>query len=192
MKTFDHRGFAFQWDSDIYVLLPKAKAGDEIHFAHRKDKKSLVVIAKELEITVEGESTYIVAAQVPNILLQRAGFIQVYHFVSGPRGNRTVNREELKVLEKEKPDDYVYEESQVLSWGYLDKRIRALEENGVGGGGGGGWNGSIGTDTTVGGVKSSNAINKIKILDDGTMEINLISLDKLLVPEETILSGGTA
>lgn len=189
MKTFDHRGFAFQWDSDIYVLLPKAKAGDEVHFAHRKDKKSLVVIAKELEITVEGESTFIVAAQVPNILLQRAGFIQVYHFVSGPRGNRTVNREELKVLEKEKPDDYVYEESQVLSWGYLDKRIKALEE---GSGSGGGWNGSIGTDTTVGGVKSSNEPNKVKILEDGTMEINLISLDKLFAEDDYIISGGTA
>lgn len=180
MRTFDHRGFAFQWDSDIYVMLPKAKPGDEIHFAHRKDKKSLVVIAKELEVTVEGESNYLVAAQVPNILLQRAGFIQVYHYVSDARGNRTMNREELKVLEKEKPDDYIYEESQVLSWAYLDKRITALEKNGSGGGSGGS------------GVVSSEDINKIRILDDGTMEINLISFDKLFTTDDSIISGGTA
>ena len=48
MRLLDERTYAFQWDSNIYVVLPKANVGDEIHFAHRKDKKSLVVIAKEI------------------------------------------------------------------------------------------------------------------------------------------------
>lgn len=163
MRLLDERTYAFQWDSNIYVVLPKANVGDEVHFAHRKDKKSLVVIAKEIDSTV--------VAMVPNLLLQKAGFIQIYHFITDEKGNRTVNREELKVLEKEKPDDYLYEESQVLSWEYLDKRITALEKGGAGSGG-------IGTETTVGGVKSSNDPNKIKILEDGTMEVNPISFEK--------------
>ena len=107
---------------------------------------------------------------VPNLLLQKAGFIQIYHFITDEKGNRTVNREELKVLEKEKPDDYLYEESQVLSWEYLDKRITALEKGGAG-------SGSIGTETTVGGVKSSNEPNKIKILEDGNYEYDIESMN---------------
>ena len=48
MQLLDGRTYAFQWDRDIYVILPKAKAGETIHFAHRKDKKALVVTAKEV------------------------------------------------------------------------------------------------------------------------------------------------
>lgn len=178
MQLLDKRIYAFQWDSNIYVVLPKANVGDEVHFAHRKDKRSLVVIAKEIDATV--------VAMVPNLLLQKAGFIQIYHFITDEKGNRTVNREELKVLEKEKPDDYLYEESQVLSWEYLDKRITALEK--------GGGSGGIGTETTVGGVKSSNEPNKIKILEDGTMEVNPISFEKLYTEGtgDVVISGGGA
>ena len=167
MRLLDERTYAFQWDSNIYVVLPKANVGDTVHFAHRKDKKSLVVIAKEIDSTV--------VAMVPNLLLQKAGFIQIYHFITDEKGSRTVNREELKVLEKEKPDDYLYEE------------ITALEKGGAG-------SGSIGTETTVGGVKSSNEPNKIKILEDGTMEVNPISFEKLYTEEtnDIVISGGEA
>lgn len=178
MQLLDGRTYAFQWDSDIYVILPKAKAGETIHFAHRKDKKALVCTAKEVDS--------IIVAGVPNLLLQRAGFIQIYHFISDKNGNRTISRDELKVLKKEKPDDYLYEESQILSWEYLDKRITELEKSGGFGG--------IGTETIVGGVKSSNENNKIKILEDGTMEVNPISFDKLYTGEENniVISGGNA
>ena len=120
MQLLDGRTYAFQWDKDIYVILPKAKAGETIHFAHRKDKKALVVTAKEVDS--------IIVAGVPNLLLQRAGFIQIYRFISDKNGSRTISRNELKVLKKEKPDDYLYEESQILSWEYLDKRITELEK----------------------------------------------------------------
>lgn len=120
MRLLDGRSYAYQWDSNIYVILPKAKIGEEIHFAHRKDKKALVVNAIEIDS--------VIVAEVPNLLLQRAGFIQVYHFISDKKGNRTINRDELKVLEREKPDDYLYEESEIWSWEYLDKRITELEK----------------------------------------------------------------
>lgn len=120
MRLLDGRSYAYQWDSNIYVILPKAKIGEEIHFAHRKDKKALVVNAIEIDS--------IIVAEVPNLLLQRAGFIQVYHFISDKKGNRTINRDELKVLKREKPDDYLYEESEIWSWEYLDKRITELEK----------------------------------------------------------------
>ena len=120
MRLLDGRSYAYQWDSNIYVILPKAKIGEEIHFAHRKDKKALVMTAIEIDS--------VIVAEVPNLLLQRAGFIQVQHFISDKKGNRTINRDELKVLEREKPDDYLYEESEIWSWEYLDKRITELEK----------------------------------------------------------------
>ena len=120
MRLLDGRSYAYQWDSNIYVILPKAKIGEEIHFAHRKDKKALVMTAIEIDS--------VIVAEVPNLLLQRAGFIQVYHFISDKKGNRTINRDELKVLKREKPDDYLYEESEIWSWEYLDKRITELEK----------------------------------------------------------------
>ena len=36
MRLLDGRSYAYQWDSNIYVILPKAKIGEEIHFAHRQ------------------------------------------------------------------------------------------------------------------------------------------------------------
>ena len=73
-----------------------------------------------------------------------------------------------------------------MSWEYLDKRITELEKSGGFGG--------IGTETIVGGVKSSNENNKIKILEDGTMMVNPISVNKLFSEsgEEMVFSGGQA
>ena len=84
MRLLDGRSYAYQWDSNIYVILPKAKIGEEIHFAHCKDKKALVMTAIEIDS--------VIVAEVPNLLLQRAGFIQVYHFISDKKGQNFARR----------------------------------------------------------------------------------------------------
>lgn len=55
MRLLDGRSYAYQWDSNIYVILPKAKIGEEIHFAHRKDKKALVMTAIEIDSVIVAE-----------------------------------------------------------------------------------------------------------------------------------------
>lgn len=45
-----------------------------------------------------------------------------------------------------------------------------------------------------GGVVSSNETNKVKILSDGTMEVNSLSVDKILPSDKTtlVIYGGNA
>lgn len=115
MKLLDGRSEAFQWDSNIYAILKNINEGEEVHFAHRKDVNSLrgVVEIKDGDLVTK----------IPNILLQRAGFIQIYWFLQDKKGNRTIKREELKVLAKEKPEDYEYEGDEFLSYKTLDEKI---------------------------------------------------------------------
>ena len=61
-------------------------------------------------------------AKIPNILLTMAGTINVYVYPA----DRTVFATALWVMAREKPDDYVYTETEVLSYITLDEKIGDL------------------------------------------------------------------
>lgn len=50
------------------------------------------------------------------------------------------------------------------------------------------------TSTTIGGVRSSDDDNRVKVLPSGLMEINYVSTSKLFVPldDNLVLNGGTS
>ena len=107
----DKEGRLTQWDIDRKVIVTGFEGGAEVHFASPGDDHGAYVV----ELT-GGE------AAVPNILLTMAGVINVYVYPA----DRTVFAAALPVMAREKPDDYIYTETEVLSYKTLDGKIGDL------------------------------------------------------------------
>ncbi len=107
----DKEGRLTQWDKDRKVIVTGLEGGAEVHFASPGDDHGAYVV----ELT-GGE------AAVPNILLTMAGVINVYIYPA----DRTVFAVALPVMAREKPDDYIYTETEVLSYKTLDEKIGDL------------------------------------------------------------------
>lgn len=116
----------YQWDRNRQLKIDTVDIDSnfEIHCCHANDNTSLIVAPM-----IEGDS---ILANIPNILLQRSGFLRVYVVASGD----TIYDQSFYVMSRPRPDDYVYTETEVKSYDALDKRITALEKGGSGGGGG--------------------------------------------------------
>ena len=109
----DKEGKLTQWDLNRKVIVTGYEGVAEVHFASPGDDHGAYVV--EL---VDGE------AEIPNILLTMAGTINVYVYPA----DRTVFATALWVMAREKPDDYVYTETEVLDWRTLDEKIGDLAE----------------------------------------------------------------
>lgn len=118
-------GELWQWDTGRTVEV-KAKPGctvDEVHFFNGTTETALIGIVENVDGIVE--------ANIPNVFLQSANNLVVYSVMVDPDGERTTESATFAVNKREKPDDYVYTETELLSWGVLDQRIKALEEGGT-------------------------------------------------------------
>ena len=109
----DKEGKLTQWDLNRKVIVTGYDGGAEVHFASPGDDHGAYVVD-----LVDGE------AEIPNILLTMAGTINVYVYPA----DRTVFATALWVMAREKPDDYVYTETEVLDWRALDEKIGDLTE----------------------------------------------------------------
>ena len=103
----------YQWDSNRCVEV--SQPVDEVHFYNSRCGDALVV----KPTTVDGVTT----APIPNILLQEAYKI----YVCPVTEDQTLSRTVLTVRQRQKPADYVYTETEVMSYQALEKRIMALE-----------------------------------------------------------------
>ena len=118
----------YQWDADQTIVLGglQIDSSTTVHFCNMCSPNALVVAPD-----ISGGKLY---AKVPNILLQSASPIIVYVYCSDDdTGSRTIYATQIAVIPRQKPEDYVYTETEVLHYQKLDERIRALE---VGGGSG--------------------------------------------------------
>lgn len=129
-----HGSPLYQWDRNRQIKIDSVDIGSnfEIHCCYKDDPTSYVVTP-----IVEG---VVLLANIPNILLQRNGFLRVYVVVDGD----TIYDQSFYVMARQRPNDYVYTETEVLSYSALEKRIAKLEEGGGNAGGGG--NGADGKD----------------------------------------------
>ena len=109
----DKEGRLTQWDLNRKVIVTGYEGGAEVHFASPGDDHGAYVVK-----LVDGQ------AEIPNILLTMAGTINVYVYPA----DRTVFATALWVMAREKPDDYVYTETEVLDWRTLDEKIGDLAE----------------------------------------------------------------
>lgn len=109
----DKEGRLTQWDLNRKVIVTGYEGVAEVHFASPGDDHGAYVVK-----LVDGQ------AGIPNILLTMAGTINVYVYPA----DRTVFATALWVMAREKPDDYVYTETEVLDWRRLDEKIGDLAE----------------------------------------------------------------
>ncbi len=130
MKIYGSRDSFYQWDVNQRITSTKIKEGDEVHFANDRSGEAFVVKAYK--------HNHVVVADVPNILLQQTNKILVYRYVTDGASEHTVNEKVFDVLARPKPSDYIYTETEILSYETLDERITKLEKNGGSGGGSGG------------------------------------------------------
>lgn len=116
-----HGSPLYQWDINRQLLIDSADLGSDfvIHCCYTEDANALVVEPK----TVDDK----VLVNIPNILLQRFGSLRVYVVTEGD----TVYDATFYVMARPKPDDYVYTETEVLSYVSLSKRMDEFEKNGV-------------------------------------------------------------
>lgn len=130
-KIYDGRSHFYQWDIDRKLIVEDVSIS-EVHFCNQTDNYSLVC------------KTYIEdglnLVNVPNILLQNDWRINVYAYDS----NYTKFSERFDVIQRCKPEDYVYTETEILNYNTLSDRITKIEE-----GGGAGLAPLVGTTQTI-------------------------------------------
>ena len=128
IKSLEGRNELWQWDTGRQIKITPGENAivDEIHFSNAYSKDALVV---KPQVNAQGN----IVADIPNILLWQVFPINVYVVMDFPNGKGTIYEEQLKINPRKKPSDYVYTETEILNYLDLEKRIKALEENGTGG-----------------------------------------------------------
>lgn len=114
-KIYDGRNEFYQWDVDqkLIVFNPEIK---EVHFCNQTSDTALVC-----EVYNDGGLRVV---DVPNILLQSTWPVKAYaHCDCATKNAHTFN-----VVARSKPADYVYTETEVMSYAQLEKRVEALEK----------------------------------------------------------------
>lgn len=111
----------YQWDTDRQIELnpQDGHTVDEVHFMNPKGATTYIVSPKEG------------VADIPNILLQRPNKLKVFAVMHTENGQRTVSENTFDVVMRQKPSNYVYTETEVLTWKYLDERLSNLEKGGA-------------------------------------------------------------
>ena len=146
MKIMGYKQGFFQWDTDQKLILPLYRPGMEIHFANKmtvgEGRNAIVMYPYELK-----EDFWVV--DVPDVILQEPYTLLVYMCSD----DATKEEFRFKVTPRPKPDDYVYSETEVLKYSYLEERIEELEKKiesgGTGGGGGTGADGKSAYEIAV-------------------------------------------
>ena len=121
LKILNGRSRFRQWDLNQKLVCEGVEAGTQVHFASPDSETALVVKSYELD----GKTV----ADVPNILLQAAIPLYAYVYIQESDEKYTKHRAIFGVDERPKPEDYIYTETEVLSYSELDKRITSLENN---------------------------------------------------------------
>lgn len=121
-QILDGRTSFWQWD-----LGQRLVVGDDVcnqvHFCNRTDNCSLVC-----EVYEENGQRLV---DVPNILLQTAATITVFAYVHTANEGRTKHSEQFMVLQRTKPADYVYTETEVLTVEKaVEDALQAAKESG--------------------------------------------------------------
>ena len=125
-QILDGRKEFFQWDLNQKVIV--SEKVDRVHFAINGRIEATEV--KE----IEGQNV----ADVPNIVLQSAGQLIVYAYIIGEGDEETITKvqECFWIKGRPKPPDYVYTETEVLSYetirkelADIEKRLKKVEEN---------------------------------------------------------------
>lgn len=104
----------WQWDLNQQLTV----AGDctEVHYLNRGAPSTLTVEVKDGK------------ADIPNILLQKAGRLVVYAYIIDEQDHHTKVCETFGIAPRPKPAEYVYTETEVKTWSDLQAQIGDLAD----------------------------------------------------------------
>ena len=116
-------GDLYQWDTgrQIKIQIPGGCTVQEMHFENPQGETAYVVMVNDG------------VANIPNIVLQVAGVLVAYAVVTDANDRQTIMDASFTVIERQKPDDYVYTEEELKTYTALANRVSALEDTTVGG-----------------------------------------------------------
>lgn len=117
----DGRKHLYQWDLNRRIQIQDPTI-TEVHFCNRTDDCALVVDTYT-DDTYDGK----VYADIPNIILQQPWDIRAYAYCTD---GFTKIEEVFEVKARTKPSDYVYTETEVKTYEYLDAKLTEIEEKG--------------------------------------------------------------
>lgn len=126
LKCYDKSGadlkYIFQWDTNRDAIIKDIEFTEdiEVHICHVDSNEALVVTPSMTDGNI--------IVSIPNILLQRAAPVILY-IVNKPTSDSfcTTRTARITVVPKAKPHDYVYTETEVLTWRKLDDRLKRIE-----------------------------------------------------------------
>lgn len=109
IKLENNQRFLYQWSLNKRVIVDGFLSGTRVEFSRRFDCKesALPVVAYE-----DGGHIY---ADIPNILLQSPGYIRAQVCPSVADTGHTPEQTDIKIVRREKPEDYTYTETPTLS-----------------------------------------------------------------------------
>ena len=114
--------FFWQWDADRKLIVEDGGVCSQVHYCNGSDDPLVCLVRDENGRRV---------VDVPNILLQQAKQIKAYLYTKAADGSRTRSVHRFNVLARSKPADYVYTETEVLSYSSISARMDQLEAEGV-------------------------------------------------------------
>ena len=117
-SIFNGRTSFYQWDVDQKLIINCDIPDYQVHFKNTSDEVCYTLAPYEMD----GKTV----VNVPNLLLQNSTPIIVWCYVLDKNGNYTIKSKTFAVIERQKPSDYVYTETEVLSFNSkLDKNVGA-------------------------------------------------------------------
>lgn len=175
----NNRRYLYQWDLNQRVQIDNIMPGTWVEFSHLNDGKNSALITEAYE---EAGHVY---ANIPNALLQTSGYIRIFVRPSATDTEHAPEEKDIKVVQTEKPEGYIYKETDTIDYKNLEGRILKLEndldtqveaavekyldENPIAGGGGG----LIITDDENGNVTIESA-GSVTITDDGNGNVTIV------------------
>lgn len=104
------------WQWDLNQQLTVAGSCTEVHYLDKGSPSTLTVAVKDGK------------ADIPNILLQKAGRLVVYAYIIDEQDHHTKVCETFGIAPRPKPADYVYTEAEVKTWSDLQSQIGNLAD----------------------------------------------------------------
>lgn len=119
LSIYGDRLSFYQWDTGQRLIVDGADMCEEVHFVTRTLNGALVV-------KIENQDGLRVA-NVPNILLQSAYPITAYVYYRNADNRETRYARVFGVKSREKPSDYVYTETEVLTYKKLEEKLDQMQ-----------------------------------------------------------------
>lgn len=119
-EILNGRSSFWQWDINQKLVVQDLPNGAEVHFSNCNSDYALVTLVK----TVDGKNV----CDVPNVVLQKAGYVNVFAYVIEGEEKHTEYKASILILARSKPEDYIYTETETLCYKNLSEKIGDISQ----------------------------------------------------------------